>query len=69
MTIRPPDASTNGLLIIAGVFVLILNIGMVALLTGSPFVFELVMASLSLAVGGFFAAVFQPWQWFEKKER
>jgi hypothetical protein len=69
MTIRPPDVSTNGLLVFAGVFVLILNIGLVALLTGSPFAFDLVMASLSLAVGGFFAAIFQPWQWFENKER
>jgi hypothetical protein len=67
MTIRPAEPPSTWLLAIAAVFLLILNIGLAALLTGSPFFFELVMASLSLAVGGVFAAFFQPWLWFERK--
>jgi hypothetical protein len=68
MTIRPPEPSTNGLLIIAAIFTLILNVGLAATLTGSTFIFELAMVSMTLAVGGFFSAIFQPWLWFERKD-
>lgn len=66
MTIRVPEPPSTGLLAIAAVFLLILNIGLAALLTGSPFFFELVTMSLTMAVGVFLSAIFQPWRWFEE---
>jgi hypothetical protein len=65
MTIRVPEPPSTGLLAIAAVF---LNIGLAALVTGSPFFFELVMGVMTLAVGAVLSAIFQPWRWWEEKE-
>ena len=66
MTVRPPEPMTTWWLLAAAVFLLILNIGMLAILTGSGAVVELAMGSMTLAVGGVLSAILQPWQWFDK---
>ena len=63
----PEPIATWWLLAIA-VFMLILDIGGLALLTGSAALAELVMGVLALAVGSVLAAALQPWQWFERRE-
>jgi hypothetical protein len=59
---------TTWWLLAIAVFLLILDIGGLALLTGSPAAVELVMGVTTLAVGSVLSAIIQPWQWFERRE-